>query len=105
MPEYEVLELLLFNAIPRIDVKPLAKRLLAEFGDLSGVVGASKQRLLQVDGATDRVFYCLRLAEAFSERLSVAKLRDRDVLASWDDLVSYCRTSMAHREREQFRVL
>ncbi|MCX8955560.1 hypothetical protein OU790_19270, partial [Ruegeria sp. NA] len=51
MPEYEFLELLLFNAIPRIDVKPLAKRLLAEFGDLNGVIAASKHRVQQVEGA------------------------------------------------------
>ncbi|WP_010438253.1 hypothetical protein [Ruegeria conchae] len=53
MPEYELLELLLFNAIPRIDVKPLAKHLLAEFGDLNGVIAASKHRILKVDGAND----------------------------------------------------
>lgn len=105
MPDYEVLELLLFNAIPRIDVKPLAKRLLQQFGDLSGVIGASEHRILQVDGADPKVFYQLRLAEAFAERLSVTKLKDRDVVSSWEALVTYCRTAMAHREREQFRVL
>lgn len=105
MPEYEVLELLLFNAVPRDDVKPLAKRLLQEFGDLSGVVGASQYRLLKIERATKQVYYQLRLVEAFSERLSKAKLRDRDVLSSWDALVSYCRSSMSHRESEQFRVL
>lgn len=105
MPEYELLELLLFNAIPRIDVKPLAKRLLAEFGDLNGVIAASKHRLLQVDGATDRVFYHLRLAEAFAHRMAQARVLRRDVVSSWDALVEYCRTVMAHRDVEQFRVL
>ncbi|MEJ6396045.1 DNA repair protein RadC [Gymnodinialimonas sp. 2305UL16-5] len=105
MPEYEILELMLFNAIPRIDVKPLAKRLLAAFGDLNGVIAASEQRILQVEGATERVYYHLRLMEAFAHRMGQAKVLKRDVVSSWDDLVTYCRTIMAHRDTEQFRVL
>lgn len=105
MPEYELLELMLFNAIGRIDVKPLAKRLLATFGDLNGVIAASEHRLMQVDGATPRVYYHLRLMEAFAHRMGQAKVLQRDVVSSWDDLVAYCRTVMAHRETEQFRIL
>ncbi|WP_306115154.1 MULTISPECIES: DNA repair protein RadC [unclassified Roseovarius] len=105
MPEYELLELLLFNAIERIDVKPLAKRLLAAFGDLNGVVAASEHRLLQVEGATPKVYLQLRIAEAFAHRMGQAKVLQREVVSSWDDLITYCRTSMAHRDTEQFRVL
>lgn len=105
MPEYELLELLLFNAIQRIDVKPLAKRLLAEFGDLNGVIAASKHRVLQVEGATDWVYYHLRVVEAFGHRMAQAQVMKRDVVSSWEALVTYCRTAMAHREVEQFRVL
>ncbi len=105
MPEYELLELLLFNAIPRIDVKPLAKRLLAEFGDLNGVVAASERRLLGVEGATDRVYLQLRIAEAFAQRMGQARVLDRCIMSSWSDVVAYCRTTMAHRDTEQFRVL
>lgn len=105
MPEYEILELLLFNAIPRIDVKPLAKRLLAAFGDLNGVVAASEHNLLKVEGATPYVFLQLRIVEAFAQRMGQAKVLKREVMSSWDDLITYCRTSMAHRETEQFRVL
>lgn len=105
MPEYEVLELLLFNAIERIDVKPLAKRLLATFGDLNGVIAASEHRVLKVSGATPKVYYQLRLAQAFAQRMGQAKVLRRDVMSSWDELITYCRTTMAHRETEQFRIL
>nr|WP_254443656.1 DNA repair protein RadC [Ruegeria atlantica] len=105
MPEYELLELLLFNAIQRIDVKPLAKRLLAEFGDLNGVIAASKHRILKVEGANDWVYYHLRVVEAFGQRMAQAQVMKRDVVSSWEALVTYCRTAMAHREVEQFRVL
>lgn len=105
MPEYELLELLLFNAIERIDVKPLAKRLLAAFGDLNGVVAASERNLLRVEGATHKVYVQLRIAEAFAHRMGQAKILDREILSSWSDVVAYCRTTMAHRDTEQFRVL
>ncbi|WP_242500585.1 DNA repair protein RadC [Tropicimonas sp. IMCC6043] len=105
MPEYELLELLLFNAIPRIDVKPLAKRLLAAFGDLNGVVAASESRLLEIEGATAKVYLQLRVVEAFAHRMARAKVMQRHVLTSWDALMEYCKTVMAHRDTEQFRVL
>lgn len=105
MPDYELLELLLFDAIARIDVKPLAKQLLAAFGDINGVVAASKHRLLQVPGTNEKVWLQLRVVEAFAHRMARAKVLDRSVISSWDDLVTYCRTTMAHRETEQFRIL
>lgn len=105
MPEYELLELLLFNAIQRIDVKPLAKRLLATFGDLNGVIAASEHRILQVEGADRWVYLQLKMVEAFGHRMAQAKVLNREVVSSWDALISYCRTAMAHRETEQFRVL
>ncbi len=105
MPDYEVLELLLFNAIPKIDVKPLAKRLLSAFGDLNGVVAASEHRVLQIEGANRKVYLQLRIVEAFAHRMAQASILHREVVSSWDALISYCRTAMAHRETEQFRVL
>jgi DNA repair protein RadC len=105
MPEYELLELLLFNAVPKIDVKPLAKRLLATFGDLNGVIAASEHRILQVEGADRWVYLQLRLVDAFAQRMAQARVLRREVLSSWDALIAYCRTCMAHREIEQFRVL
>jgi DNA repair protein RadC len=105
MPEYELLELVLFNAIERIDVKPLAKALLAVFGDLNGVVAASEQRLLQIPGATPRVHLQLKIVEAVAHRMARARVIQRSVIASWDELMRYCRTVMAYRDTEQFRIL
>jgi DNA repair protein RadC len=105
MPEYELLELVLFNAIDRIDVKPIAKALLSAFGDLNGVVAASEHRLMKVSGVTRKVYLQLRLVEAFAHRMARAKVMSRSVISSWDELMSYCRTVMAYRDTEQFRIL
>lgn len=104
MPEFELLELLLFDVVQPIVVKPLASRLLAEFGDLNGVVAATEHRLMKIDGATPKVYLQLRITEAFAQRMGQAKVLKREVVSSWDDLITYCRTSMAHRGTEQFRV-
>ncbi|MFQ8433030.1 RadC family protein [Amaricoccus sp. W119] len=105
MPEYELLEMVLFNAIGRIDVKPLAKTLLATFGDLNGVIAASEPRLTRVPGVTPKVWFQLRLFEAISHRMARAKVMRREIIGSWDALMSYCKTVMAYRETEQFRIL
>lgn len=105
MPEYELLEMVLFNAIGRIDVKPLAKSLLATFGDLNAVIAAPEARLMQVTGVTPQVHFQLRLLEAVAHRMARAKVMQRSVISSWDDLMTYCKTVMAYRETEQFRVL
>lgn len=105
MPEYELLELALFNAVPRIDVKPLAKALLAAFGDLNGVIAAPEPRLMQVPGATTRVYLQLKLLEAVAHRMARARVMHRDVLSSWDALMTYCKTVMAYRDIESFRIL
>jgi DNA repair protein RadC len=105
MPDYELLELLLFRTIPRQDVKPLARRLLDTFGDLARVVAAPPARLLQVDGVGEAVVQDLKILEAMSQRMMRARVMQRPVLSSWDALLDYCHTAMAHRETEQFRVL
>ncbi|MGQ0566741.1 MAG: RadC family protein [Gemmobacter sp.] len=105
MPEYELLELVLFRTIPRQDVKPLARRLLDTFGDLNRVVTAPALRLMAVDGVGEAVVQDLKILEAVSQRMMRARVMNRPVLSSWDALVDYCHTAMAHRETEQFRVL
>ncbi|MEM6373446.1 MAG: DNA repair protein RadC [Pseudomonadota bacterium] len=105
MPDYELLELVLFRAIPRQDVKPLAHLLMAEFGDFNRVVSAPPERLRAVKGVGDAVITELKIVEAAAQRLARAKILNAHVLSSWDALIDYCHTTMAHRETEQFRVL
>ncbi len=104
MPDYELLELVLFRAIPRRDVKPLARTLLDQFGDFNGVLSAPKERLAQVSGVGEAVICELKVIEAAAHRLSRARVLQRQVISSWDALLDYCHTTMAHRETEQFRV-
>ncbi|MGC9417392.1 MAG: RadC family protein [Rhodovulum sp.] len=105
MPDYELLEMVLFRAIPRQDVKPLARALLDRFGDFNGVLSAPTARLSEVRGVGDAVLVELKLIEAAAHRLARARVMHRPVISGWDALLDYCRTSMAHRETEQFRVL
>lgn len=105
MPEYELLELLLFRTIARQDVKPLARRLLQTFGDLNRVVTAPLPRLLAVEGVGPAVAQDLKIMEAVAQRMMRARIMHRAVLSSWDALLDYCHTAMAHRETEQFRIL
>ncbi len=104
MPDYEVLELVLFRAIPRRDVKPLARALLDHFGDFNAVVSAPIDQLASINGVGDAVICELKIIEAAAHRLSQARVLHRPVLSSWDTLLDYCRATMAHRTTEQFRV-
>ncbi|WP_395542614.1 DNA repair protein RadC [Neotabrizicola sp. sgz301269] len=105
MPDYELLELVLFRAIPRQDVKPLARRLLDTFGDFNRVVTAAIPRLMMVKGVGEAVVQELKIVEASAQRMMRARVMNRPVLSSWDALLDYCHTAMAHRETEQFRLL
>jgi len=105
MPDYELLELVLFRAIPRQDVKPLARLLLDTFGDFNRVITAAPARLAMVKGVGDAVILELKLLEATAQRMMRARVMHRPVLSSWDALLDHCHTTMAHRETEQFRIL
>ncbi|WP_299422400.1 DNA repair protein RadC [uncultured Shimia sp.] len=105
LPDYELLELLLFRAIPRQDVKPLAHELLEMFGDFNGVVSAPTARLAEVKGVGDAVICELKVVEAAAHRLARTRVMHRRVLSDWQALLDYCHTTMAHRDTEQFRVL
>lgn len=105
LPDYELLELVLFRAIPRQDVKPLARQLIDRFGDFNRVVSAPADRLMQEPGVGEAVVQELKIIEAAAQRLARARVMHRPVLSSWDALLDYCHTAMAHRETEQFRIL
>ena len=105
MPDYEVLELVLFRAIPRQDVKPLARLLIDTFGDFNRVIAATPARLAQVSGVGDAVIVELKIVEAAAQRMARSRVMQRHVMSGWDALLDYCHTTMAHRETEQFRIL
>lgn len=105
MPDYELLELILFRAVPRQDMKPLARRLIDTFGDFNRAITAPAHRLAEVQGCGSAVIQELKIVEAAAQRLARARVMHRPVLSSWEALLDYCRTAMAHRETEQFRVL
>jgi len=104
VPDYEMLELVLFRAIPRRDVKPVAHALLARFGDFAGVLSAPSEQLSEVAGVGASVVTELRVVEAAAHRLARARVMGRPAISSWTALIAYCRASMAHRGTEQFRV-
>ena len=105
IPDYEMLELVLFRAIPRQDVKPLARKLIDTFGDFNRVLSAPIPQLAAVKGVGEAVLLELKIVEAAAHRLSRSKVMQRHVLSGWDALLDYCHTTMAHRATEQFRIL
>lgn len=105
LPDYELLELVLFSALPRRDTKPLAKRLLARFGSFAEVVAAPPERLHEEKGVGEAVVLHLKLLKAAAERLARSEIVDRPILSSWSSVIDYCRTAMAYADKEQFRIL
>src|SRR5882672_10053904 len=103
--DYELLELLLFRALPRRDVKPLAKELIARFGSFAEVVSAPAERLAEVKGLGDAAITELKVVQAAANRLARGQVRRRPVLSSWSNVLDYCRTAQAFADKEQFRVL
>ena len=105
MPDYELLELILFRAVPRQDMKPVARRLLDHFGDFNRVLTAEPRQLEQVQGVGPAIVTELKIVAASAQRLARSRVINRPVLSSWDALLDYCHTAMAHDQIEQFRVL
>ncbi|MBM3576988.1 MAG: JAB domain-containing protein [Alphaproteobacteria bacterium] len=105
LADYEMLELLLFRAIARRDVKPLAKALIARFGSYAETVAARPERLREVEGLSEAAIVEIKLVEAAAKRLARGALQKRPVLSSFMEVLDYCRTAMAFSEREEFRIL
>ena len=105
VPDYELLELVLFRAIARQDVKPLARKLLDRFGSFAAVMAASPARLAEVHGVGAAVVTELKVVEAAAARLARGRVMQRPVMSSWDAVIAYLRCAMSHAETERFRVL
>ncbi len=105
LPDYELLELLLFMAIPRKDVKPIAKRLAARFKNINGVLNASLRDLEGVDGINRNTAIALRTVRSVGLRLLQQEIMGRPVLNTWQRLVDYCQAAMANENNEHFRLL
>jgi DNA repair protein RadC len=105
LDDYELLELLLFSAIPRRDVKPLAKDLLKGCNGLWGVVNAPEQLLRNRYGLGDVAIASIRIIGAVSLRMARQEIVGKKVLGSWQKVLDYCSAAMAHEPLEQFRIL
>jgi DNA repair protein RadC len=104
LPDYELLELLLFMAIPRVDTKPLAKALMGEFKTFAATISAPSERLKEF-GLSENSIASLKVVEAAARRLAEGSVVGRPVLSSWEALLDYCAISIGHAQTEQFHVL
>ena len=105
LPDYELLEMVLFRAIKRGDTKPLAKALIAKFGSFAEVISATPERLQEVVGVGEAVATELKLIRAAALRLMKGEVASRQLLSSWSAILEYCRAAMAFHDKEQFRIL
>lgn len=103
--DYELLELVLFYSVDRVDVKPLAKALLDEFGSLGAVLAASPVRLTRHKRVSERTLVHFKAMREMSRRLVKCEVVQRPVISSWQQLLDYCRVSLADEPAERFRVL
>ena len=105
LADYEILECLLFAARPRGDVKPLAKALLARFGTLASVFGASPERLKEVPGVGDAAAASIKVGQDAARRMAREQTRERSIIASHQELLNYCRITLAEETVERFHIL
>jgi DNA repair protein RadC len=105
LSDYELLEMVLFAAQPRRDMKPLAKELLKAFGSFAEAVHAPDQRLREIEGMGDASVHLFKLIAAAAHRIARGELKRRTALSSWQDVIDYCRTGLAFADKEQFRLL
>lgn len=105
LPDYELLEMLLFRVFPRGDTKPIAKRLIAKFGSFAETLSAPPERLKEVEGVGDRVVDEFHLIKTAAERLARGTITARPALSSWSSVLDYLRLVQGFEAREQFRIL
>ena len=105
MPDYELMELILFRALPRRDTKPLAKAIIQKFGSFAEAIHASEQRLAEIPGLGEAAITEIKLVEAVALRMMRGDVHKRPLLGSWDKVVQYCRSAMGFQASESFRIL
>jgi DNA repair protein RadC len=105
IPDYEILELILFGVFRNGDTKPLAKALVAEFGSLAAVLAAPAERLSKVPGCGEAVIAALKVTREAGLRMLQAEAKARPALSNWQALLDYCRAVLQHEQIEQFRIL
>ncbi len=105
LADYELLELLLFRFVPRVDTKPVAKGLLQRFGSISGVLGATERELTQVPKIGTNAARDIKVVAAISSQSLRSEIQQKTVLSSWSSVIDYCNATMAHEKVEQFRIL
>jgi DNA repair protein RadC len=103
--DYELLELILFRAIPQRDVKPLAKALIERFGSFAEVIAAPAERLREIKGLGDAAIAEFKIVQAAAGQFARGQTRKRPALSSWSSVLDYCRTAQAFADKEQFRIL
>jgi DNA repair protein RadC len=105
LADYEMLELFLFRSIPRRDVKPIAKALIARFGDLGRASAARLDQLTEIESVSEKVALDIKLLHAAAVRIAKSQVTGRTVISSWSALLDYVRAAMQHASTEEFRVL
>src|SRR3954462_11597236 len=105
LSDYELLELVLFRAIPQRDVKPLAKDLIEEFGSFAEVISAPMEQLKKVKGLGEAAATDLKIMQAVAGRMTQDAVNKRDMLSSWPMVLDYCRTKLAFDDKESFHIL
>lgn len=105
LADYELLELILFRAIPRRDVKPLAKELIARFGSFGATISAEPARLAEIKGMSDAAIAEFKIVQASALKLAQTEVLNKPVISSWSALLNYCKAAMAYNTTEQFRIL
>ena len=105
LSDYELLEMVLFRALPRRDVKPLAKALITKFGSFAETVHAPETLLKEVSGLGDSAITEIKLIAATASRVAKGQVKQKTMLSSWSSVIDYCRASMAFADKEQFRIL
>ncbi|WP_018687994.1 RadC family protein [Ahrensia kielensis] len=105
LADYELLEMLLFRSLPRIDTKPIAKALIARFGSFGEVLGADPALLMEVKGVKEATALDLKIVAAAARTMIKTTVQNREVLSSWNAVLDYCTAAMAFENKEQFRIL